>query len=36
VLKDEVHVKPGDDLMTYCKYQTMDRDKMVVVGAILI
>lgn len=32
VLKNEVHVKPGDDLMTYCKYQTMDRDKMVVGG----
>jgi len=29
VLRKEVHIKPGDDLVHYCKYQTMDRDKVV-------
>ncbi|KAL9952237.1 hypothetical protein ACROYT_G039460 [Oculina patagonica] len=32
VLSKEVHVKPGDDLITYCKYQTMDKNKIVVGG----
>lgn len=32
ILRKEVHVKPGDDLIHYCKYQTMDRDKLVMGG----
>lgn len=32
ILRKEVHVKPGDDLIHYCKYETMDRDKLVVGG----
>ncbi|KAL9970009.1 hypothetical protein ACROYT_G022312 [Oculina patagonica] len=28
-LREEVHIRPGDDLIHYCKYQTMDRDKIV-------
>ncbi|XP_078372318.1 DBH-like monooxygenase protein 1 homolog isoform X1 [Oculina patagonica] len=32
VLSKEVHVKPGDDLINYCKYQTMDKNKIVVGG----
>ncbi|KAL9987415.1 hypothetical protein ACROYT_G001716 [Oculina patagonica] len=32
VLGKEVHVKPGDDLINYCKYQTMDKNKIVVGG----
>jgi len=32
VLRNEVHIKPGDDLVHYCKYQTMDRDKLVTGG----
>ncbi|CAH3193166.1 unnamed protein product [Porites evermanni] len=33
VLKKEVHIKPGDDLVHFCEYQTMDRDKLVVGGS---
>ncbi|KAJ7371681.1 DBH-like monooxygenase protein 1 [Desmophyllum pertusum] len=29
VLRKEVHIQPGDDLIHYCKYETMDRDKRV-------
>lgn len=32
MLRKEAHIKPGDDLVHYCKYQTLDRDKMVVGG----
>lgn len=32
VLRKEAHVKPGDDLIHFCKYQTMDRDKLVRAG----
>lgn len=29
ILRKEVHIKPGDDLIHYCQYETMDRDKLV-------
>lgn len=32
VLQKEVHIKPGDDVVHYCKYQTMDRNNLVVGG----
>jgi len=33
VLKKEVHIQPGDDLVHFCKYQTMDREKLVEGGS---
>ncbi|CAH3036710.1 unnamed protein product [Pocillopora meandrina] len=33
VLREEAHIKPGDDLIHFCKYETMDRDKLVQAGS---
>ncbi|XP_068754351.1 DBH-like monooxygenase protein 1 isoform X1 [Montipora capricornis] len=32
VLKKEVNIQPGDDMVHFCKYQTMDRHDLVVGG----
>ncbi|XP_078372321.1 DBH-like monooxygenase protein 1 homolog [Oculina patagonica] len=29
VLRKQAHIKPGDDLIHYCKYETIDRNKLV-------
>ncbi|XP_066027869.1 DBH-like monooxygenase protein 1 [Pocillopora verrucosa] len=32
VLREEAHIKPEDDLIHFCKYETMDRDTLVQAG----
>ncbi|CAH3036714.1 unnamed protein product [Pocillopora meandrina] len=34
VLREEAHIKPGDDLIHFCKYETMDRDTLVQASVI--